>query len=226
MSSCLVSTLVCIVGLLGSAVAAGASGEPLQAQDDSRLAQAAWLSRQLHHPVEVAQILLSPEVATLENCTVRHVRRASTGATALSLRCPASRLPRLVLLADTGVPRAGTSAAFGSVSGREAASGECAIQSTAPASLNPAPSQHAAASPKIVRAGAALRADWRTAFIHAQFPVVALDSGAAGAEIRVRIPLTNRIIRARILSADAAAIVLAEPGSEAWVGSLGQKPKL
>lgn len=66
-----------------------------------------------------------------------------------------------------------------------------------------------AASPNIVRAGAALTADWRTAFIHAQLPVVALQAGAAGAEIRVRIRQTNRIVRARILSADTVAIVIA-----------------
>ena len=65
------------------------------------------------------------------------------------------------------------------------------------------------AAPAIVRAGAALHADWSTAFIHAQLPVVALDSGAAGAEIRVRIPQSNRIVRARILSAHAVAIVVA-----------------
>ena len=53
------------------------------------------------------------------------------------------------------------------------------------------------------------QADWRTAFLHAELPVVALDSGAAGAEIRVRIPSTNRIMRARILSAHTVAIVVA-----------------
>lgn len=206
MSSCLVSALVCTVCLLGSAVAACAAGVPLPAQEGPRLAQALWLSQQLHHPVEAAQILLFPEAATLEGCTVRRIRRASTGAMSLSLRCPASRLPHLVLLADTGGPHPGTSAAFGSVSGCEAV-GECAIQSTTRASHTPSLSQLAAASPKIVRAGAALRADWHTDFIHAQLAVVALDSGAAGAEIRVRIPQTNRIVHARILSSDAVAIV-------------------
>jgi flagella basal body P-ring formation protein FlgA len=64
-------------------------------------------------------------------------------------------------------------------------------------------------APPIVRVGAALRADWRTDLLHAQLPVVALDSGAAGAEIRVRIANTNRILRARILDAKAVAITVA-----------------
>jgi hypothetical protein len=66
------------------------------------------------------------------------------------------------------------------------------------------------AAAAIVRAGAALQADWRTDSMHAQLGVVALDSGAAGAEIRVRIPHSNRIMRARILSAHTVAIVVAE----------------
>ena len=61
----------------------------------------------------------------------------------------------------------------------------------------------------MVRAGATLQADWRTDFLHAELPVVALDAGAAGAEIRVRIPSTNRIMRARILSAHTVTIVVA-----------------
>ena len=45
--------------------------------------------------------------------------------------------------------------------------------------------------------------------LHAQLPVVALDSGASGAEIRVRIVNTNRVLRARILSAQDVAIIVA-----------------
>jgi flagella basal body P-ring formation protein FlgA len=76
-------------------------------------------------------------------------------------------------------------------------------------SSGPGASIEPAASPNIVHAGAALRADWRTDFIHAQLPVIALDSGAAGAEIRVRIPQTNRIVRARILGPHTVAIIMA-----------------
>jgi flagella basal body P-ring formation protein FlgA len=60
-----------------------------------------------------------------------------------------------------------------------------------------------------VRAGATLEADWRTPALHAELPVVALDSGAAGAEIRVRIANTSRILRARILTARSVAILTA-----------------
>ncbi len=189
-----ISTLVFTLCLLGSAAAAS---QPPQAQSDSRQAQALWLSQQLHCPVEAAQILVSPEAATLEGCAITHARLASTGATALSVRCPASRLPHLVLLTA-------------------AASPACDLHPHAPKpqltnveSNRPAPTALAAASPNIVHAGAALRADWRTNFIHAQLPVVALDSGAAGAEIRVRIPQTNRIVRARILSPHTVAILMA-----------------
>jgi len=164
-----------------------------QAQDPSRQSQAAWLSRQLHQPVQASQILLAPEAAELDGCTIARTRRAPTGATALSLRCPAPSLRRLVLL-DLNL---GGSPHPPSVGARE-------TQHTAITSRT-------LPSPNIVRAGAALRADWRTAFIHAQLPVVALDSGAAGAEIRVHIPQTNRIVRARILSAKAVSII--SPGA-------------
>jgi hypothetical protein len=91
-----------------------------------------------------------------------------------------------------------------------------AASSTGPISANPprnpsqdSPHELAVKVPAIVRAGAALRADWRTASLHAQLPVVALDSGASGAEIRVRIVNTNRVLRARILSAQDVAIIVA-----------------
>ncbi len=219
-----VSTLVCTLCLLGSAAAA----QPLQTQTELRQTQALWLSQQLHRTIEAAQILVSPESTTLEGCTITRSRLAPTGATALSLRCPASRLPHLVLLnvTDTGGPHLpgarGRSAAGGPhppavgecgmqhTPGGPHAVGECGMQRAALASSSaPAAAPRAAPSSNIVRAGAALTADWRTAFIHAQLPVVALESGAAGAEIRVRVPQTNRIVRARILSADAVAIVMA-----------------
>jgi flagella basal body P-ring formation protein FlgA len=71
----------------------------------------------------------------------------------------------------------------------------------------------AAAAPKaapIVRAGAALHADWRNSTLHAQLPVIALEAGAAGDEIRVRIAHTNRILHARILSAHNVSIIAAK----------------
>ncbi len=63
--------------------------------------------------------------------------------------------------------------------------------------------------PPVVQAGSTLQADWRTDSMRASIQVVALDSGAAGAEIRVRVARTNRILRARILSAHNVAIIAA-----------------
>ncbi len=63
--------------------------------------------------------------------------------------------------------------------------------------------------PPLVRAGTPLHADWRTSTLHAELPVIALDSGAGGAEIRVRVSHTSRIFRARVLSAHSVAIVSA-----------------
>jgi len=202
-----ISTLVFTLCLLGSAAATSSASQPPQAeaptQVDSRPAQAQWLSQQLHRPVEAAQILVSPESTTLEDCTITRARLASTGATALSLRCPASRLPHLVLL---NIANAGASHQPRLDVGlcsypHQPVVAECRVQ--------PIAHRTTAASLNIVRAGTALRADWRTDFIHAQLPVIALDSGAAGAEIRVRIPQTNRIVRARILDPHTVAIVVA-----------------
>jgi hypothetical protein len=181
MPSRLFPKLVCALFLLGSAAAA-------QTQADFKQAQALWLSEQLHRTVEAAQILASSESTTLEGCTITRIRPAATGATALSLRCPASRLPHLLLLAGR-MPQGGMPPTL-------ASSAAPRVPTTFAASLN------------IVHAGAALRGDWSTDFIHAQLPVVALDSGVAGAEIRVRIPQTNRIVRARILGPDSVAIVV------------------
>lgn len=191
-SSAILSALFLLLSL-GSAAAAAFAPEPQQAA-------ALWLSRQLHRSVEASQILVSPPGTALEGCTITRTRHASIGATALSLRCPALALPHLVLL-------------------------HLSIDAAAGISANPSPSaspnkppRHpshdsppgpAVKVPPIVRAGAVLRADWRTASLHAQLPVVALDAGVSGAEIRVRIVNTNRVLRARILSAQDVAILVA-----------------
>ena len=143
---------------------------------DIRAVQARWISGRLHRTVKASEVLVSPEDNTLEGCTITKVRPVPLGATALSLRCPAHALPQLVLLklsvdADSGA-------------------------------LTTASAQSPKASPKvptIVRAGAALHADWRTASLHAELPVVALDSGASGTEIRVRVAGSNHVMRARSL---------------------------
>jgi hypothetical protein len=172
------SVFVCTLALFGSA--AGAS-----VADQSRQAVASWLSQQLHRRVDASQILAAPSGLILQGCSVTRARAASTGAASLSLRCPAPLLPQLVLL---NLPLDATANAL--PTSRESAS-------ASPATHKP---------PPLVRSGAALQADWRTANTHAQLPVVALDSGAAGAEIRVRIANTSRILRARILGAHTVAI--------------------
>jgi hypothetical protein len=178
-----IAAFLCVIGLHAAACASAA---------DSRQAAALWLTQQLHRPVEPAQILIVPEADTLEGCTILHARPAPTGATSFSLRCPAHVLPQLVLLK---IPLDAVSETIAAVAS--------------------APLSHASATPKIVapktpplvRAGAALQADWRTPALHAELPVVAMDSGAAGAEIRVRIAHGVRILRARILTAHSVAIV-------------------
>jgi hypothetical protein len=110
------------------------------APDDSSEDTAAWLSQQLQRGVQPSQILLAPPANTLQGCTITRTRLALTGATSLSLRCPAHNLPQLVLL---NLPRAPVSH---------------------PPSLLSSPIA------PIVRAGAALNADWRTSILHAQLP--------------------------------------------------------
>jgi hypothetical protein len=186
-----ISALLCAFSLLAPcAVAANAP--------DPREAQALWLSKHLHRPVEASQVLASPEGA-LEGCTIARAHAVPTGATSLSLRCPDYALPQLVLLnlPDTdgvifGVPLVATGAASDK-SQNESRSISSKIKTEK-------------ASP-LVRAGAKLQADWRTPFLHAEMPVVALDSGVAGAEIRVRVADSSRIMRARILTAHTVSIV-------------------
>ena len=216
----LLPALVCTLCLLAPS-SASADDAPRQEQKSAphatgaaHLPQSAdvrlWLSQQLHRPLESSQILLAPDAATLQGCSIARARRTPTGATAFSLLCPAPALPHLVLLDLSSTDMAAP---------HPPVAGECAKQHTAEGGPHPpsfgecgvhqALASAPAPSPNIVRAGAALRADWRTEFIHAQLPVVALDSGAAGAAIRVRIPLTNRIVRARILSASTVALIAA-----------------
>ena len=242
MRSFLLSALLCTLCLFASATASAADTAPLQPREAARQAKGAphlpqsadvglWLSQQLHRPVEASQILLAPEAAALEGCAIARARLASTGATALSLHCPAPTLPHLVLLdlspISSGGPHPSTGRPYSPPGGSYSPSfGECGEQRKGGPYPPGARSRSGVdcgvpgceavgecgnqpPAPKIVRAGAALRADWRTEFIHAQLPVVALDSGAVGAEIRVRIPQTNRIVRARILSANAVAIIAA-----------------
>ena len=176
------STLLCTLALLSSAAAVPAAAA------ESRQAVAMWLSQQLHRQIEASQILLSPEGGALEGCTITRSRPVPIGATALSLRCSAHALPQLLLV----------HVSLHAASADRAARRVSALPPKPPANI-----------PPIVRAGAALQADWRTASLHAELPVVALDSGAVGTEIRVRIASTNRIMHARILTARTVTIVVA-----------------
>jgi hypothetical protein len=200
--------LALLAAMPGPAAAASVASE-------SRQTAAIWLSGQLHRPVDASQILVSPRGAALEDCTITRLRYAATGATALSLRCPTLALPQLVLLqlpADAAASDSGPTVQDNPPSALRRRGPLSALEDGSPR-INGAPIRapmkaRIKAAP-LVRAGAALRADWRTPTLHAQLPVVALDAGASGAEIRVRIVNTNRILRARILSAQAVAIVVA-----------------
>jgi hypothetical protein len=180
------ATVFCTLFLFSPA--ACSSAEPIQ---DSRQALALWLSQQIHQPVAASQVLVAPPVSRFDGCSISRARTTLIGTTALSLRCPALRLPQLALLNFPFV-----------VTTRPAASATAIWRgATHKGTL-------------VVRAGAFLNADWRTDSMHAQLPVVALGSGAAGAEIRVRIAHTNRILRARISSAHSAIIVAPALDSE------------
>jgi hypothetical protein len=180
------ATLICTLSMLGSAAASSA-----ESTSASRQAVALWLSRQIHQPVAASQLLVAPTITELDGCSVMPARSSLVGTTALALHCPGEALPQLALLSfPVALPDQ---------------------PSTPPASA----AHHALLRvPPIVRAGAALNADWRTAYIHAQLPVVALDSGAAGEEIRVRLTHSNRILRARILGAHTVSIVTESTNSE------------
>jgi len=180
------ATLICTLSLLS--FAAGSSAESTPA---SRQAVALWLSRQIHHPVAASQLLVAPTITGFDGCSVMPARSALIGTTALTLHCPSQAFPQLALLSFSVAAPDRTAA-------------------------SPASAAHNAMLriPPIVRAGSALNADWRTNYIHARLPVVALDSGAAGTEIRVRITHSNRILRARILGAHTVSIVTESTNSE------------
>ena len=178
----LAAALLCLLVLHTAAARASA--------DESRQAAAIWLTGQLHVPVEPAQILSIPGSGSLQGCSILRARSAPTGATSLSLRCPTHVLPQLVLLKIL----------FDAVPGNISASAPSPHASAAPKTVVPK-------APPLVRAGATLEADWRTPALHAELPVVALDSGSAGAEIRVRIAHGVRILRARVLTAYSVTIV-------------------
>jgi hypothetical protein len=146
---------------------------------EPRNATVEWLSQQLQRRVDASEVLAAPADDSLEGCVITRVRATITGATLLRLRCPLHPLPQLILLHLF---------------------------------LNPSTLRAAIARPKIapapmVHAGSVLQAYWRTSQLNAQLPVVAIESGVAGGEIRVRVANTTRIMRARIVNAHTAAIL-------------------
>jgi hypothetical protein len=141
---------------------------------------ALWLTEQLHDSVLPSQLLRWPALATPESCAIVRVQAASTGLTALTLRCSELTLPQLALVA---------------------------LRSAAAS-----PDRSAATAPRqqkahLVHAGSRLRAELRTAAMHAELPVVALEAGESGEEIRVRVFGSARVLHARILGAHEVAIV-------------------
>lgn len=178
-SSRRVSKFLCTLMLLSPAISsASADVESDAAVGDNRRIVAQWLSGQFNREVDASLILSSNLPANLEECRVTRVRTTNTGATALSVQCP-NRVPQVVLLATS---------------------------ISAPSSTTKTRSNPRLERP-IVRAGSSLRADWHTDNMHAELDVIAMDPGAAGAEIRVRIARTNRVLLARIVNSHSAIVV-------------------
>lgn len=121
----------------------------------------------------------------MDGCRITASNRAATGGTAISLRCPAFALPQLVLVEQP---------LYGLADG---------------AATSAALARHIA-TPPLVRAGARLRADWRSGALHMQLPVIALEPGAEGEEIRVRVENGSRVLRARIVAAQQVSIVTSQ----------------
>lgn len=189
------STFLCLLIATNSAVGAVPAYGRDTVSSPGAHAAALWLTRQLHRPVESAQVLAFPHPASLEGCSIKRLRPAPTGATALSLRCPGRPLPQLLLLDLSGVSTANAACK----AGKQSVPANCAnIRNT---------TRKQAALPPLVRPGASLHADWRTPSLHAELPVVALDSGAIGSEIRVRVVNSDRVFRAHILTAKSVTIV-------------------
>ncbi len=190
------STLICMLSMLGSTIGSTPDlAMRASAGEDPKQAVAQWLSQQLDRPITTLQVLNSPNAAALEGCRITRTRATHNGRTSLSLRCPAHALSQLVLL-DADVSIASSRAQEKTRSAPSVAP-RIAIQNVAP----------------MVRSGSALRADWRTDNMHALLDVIAMDSGSAGAEIRVRIAHTNRVLRARILTTHTVSVVPAGAGN-------------
>jgi hypothetical protein len=202
------STLLCLLAGSHLTAAAASRTEAAPAEQSAFVAaSAAWLTHQFNRPISPAQILAAPE-ASLEGCIITRLRPAITGATALSLRCPGQSLSQLLLL-DLSPDAAKTStASCRSASGLQPPSfGDCGATAQRDAHHPSVSRKSAATLPPIIRAGASLQADWRTPSLHAELPVVALDSGPIGAEIRVRVAHSDRVFRAHILTANSVTII-------------------
>lgn len=154
-------------------------------QTSPRAQMAEWLGSQLHRPITATQILSTPEAKELDGCKITGSNRAATGGTAISLRCSAFALPQLVLVEQPLEGLAGGGAAR-------------------------ALPVRKSATPPVVRAGTRLHADWRSGALHMQLPVIALEPGAEGAEIRVRIENGSRVLRARIVAAQQVSIIASQ----------------
>ncbi len=186
----ILSTLLWMLPLAGAAVGAiSASSARDTACEEARQVAAQWLSHQLDHTIGASQVLTLPDANGFEGCSITRARPTHNGRTSLSLRCPTYALPQLLLL-DEEVALA-----------KYRAPGEAhALFSQAE------PIARRSVAP-MVRRGTALRADWRTDGMHALLDVIAMDTGSVGAEIRVRIAHSNRVIRARILNAHTVSVV-------------------
>ena len=153
---------------------------------DARARTAAWLTAELHQPITAQQVRSAPEIASFADCRIARIASALTGGSSIELRC-APAAPRQIVLVNLDLP--------------PAEDGPAVIRSRR------APRTGATRERPLIHAGARLQADWHTDAMHAVLPVVALQAGGGGEEIRVRLRGGKRIYHARIMSAQSVEIL-------------------
>jgi Chaperone for flagella basal body P-ring formation len=149
---------------------------------DPHALAARWLSQQLQRNIVATQVLSVPRISSFDGCSVDRVRTAITGSTEVEVRCAELLFPQVLLVEFDG------------------------LQTVEKHSLPPVQPRKF----PLVRAGSRLQADWRAPAMHATIPVIALDSGERGAEIRVRLEGSARVLlHARVLNAHTVEIISA-----------------
>lgn len=129
---------------------------------------------------------------------------ATTGATAVSLRCNSQTLPQLLLVTVPVAELNPTATAEQSEEQQHLQGGSASAGQKTNGPPRAAPNNRAS---KLVHPGTHLQANWRMQDLRARLTVVALDGGEVGDEIRVRIVAGQRVLRARIVDAHTVNIV-------------------